>query len=84
MERTATKSRKAIGYMTMFGAGIVAMWGAAILIEDYMIFMLVFFLVILPITDRLTRAVSGFSCNELLGFGSNDSAQRRRSADEVS
>ena len=84
MERTATKSRKAIGYMTMFGAGTFAMWGAAILIEDYMIFMLVFFLVILPITDRLTRAVSGFSCNELLGFGSNDSAQRRRSADEVS
>ena len=84
MERTATKSRKAIGYMTMFGAGIFAMWGAAILIEDYMIFMLVFFLVILPITDRLTRAGSGFSCNELLGFRSNDSAQRRRSADEVS
>ena len=84
MERTATKSSKALGYMTMLGVGQPALWAAAVLIKDWLIFILVFFLVILPITDRLTRAVSGFSCNELLGFGSDDGAQRRRSADEIS
>ena len=68
----------------MLGVGQPAVWAAAVLIKDWLIFIRVFFLVILPITDRLTRAVSGFSCNELLGFGSDDSAQRRRSADEIS